>query len=85
MAQMNKKDLLLNIQAVGILAIDLHLFLDTHPEDVAALEEYTKVNAYYRHLKNEYEKHYGPLTSSGTTSFSDQQKWVNDPWPWKRQ
>jgi len=82
---MNKKDLLLNIQAVDILAIDLHLFLDTHPGDAEALAEYKKVNAYYSQLKSEYEKNYGPLTSSATKSAIDQERWINDPWPWKRQ
>lgn len=85
MSQMNKKELLLNIQAIGILAIDLHLFLDTHPGDAEALEEYLKVNEYYKHLKNDYEKRFGPLTSSGTKNSDDQLKWISDPWPWKRQ
>ena len=40
---MNEKQLLTQIQAVSLIAIDLHLFLDTHPNDTKALQDYEKV------------------------------------------
>ncbi|MDO5795264.1 MAG: spore coat protein CotJB, partial [Turicibacter sp.] len=37
---MNEKKLLTQIQAVSLMAVDLHLFLDTHPNDTEALKDY---------------------------------------------
>ena len=37
---MNEKQLLTQIQAVSLIAIDLNLFLDTHPNDTKALKDY---------------------------------------------
>ena len=37
---MNQKQLLRQIQAVSLMAVDLHLFLDTHPNDTQALKDY---------------------------------------------
>ena len=34
---MNKKQFLLQLQAVNLIAVDLHLFLDTHPDNKEAL------------------------------------------------
>ena len=61
-------------------AWELHLFLDTHPDNAEALrkqQEYTeKTNA----LIAEYEANYGPLRTSGDM---DRWAWVNDPWTWE--
>lgn len=62
-------------------AWELHLFLDTHPDNTEALmkqQDYTeKANV----LIAEYEANYGPLRTSGTQT--DRWAWVNDPWPWE--
>ena len=60
---MNEKQLLTQIQAVSLIAIDLHLFLDTHPNDTKALQDYEKVSKQFQTLKDQYEKQYGPLVS----------------------
>ena len=39
---MNKKQFLLQLQAVNLMAVDLHLFLDTHPDNKEALNDYAK-------------------------------------------
>ena len=69
---MNKKQFLLQLQAVNLIAVDLHLFLDKHPDNKEALNDYEKVS-----------KQYGPLVSFGYSSSVEHYKWVDEPWPWQ--
>lgn len=59
---------------------ELHIFLDTHPNDCRTaqkLEEYRKITA---DLVAKYEATYGPMhLTSATSSRWD---WVSNPWPW---
>ncbi len=80
---MNEKQLLTQIQAVSLMAVDLHLFLDTHPGDQRALQDYAQVSKQYQALKNQYEQQYGPLVSFGHQSATDHNEWINKPWPWQ--
>ena len=65
---MNKKQFLLQLQAVNLIAVDLHLFLDTHPDNKEALNDYEKVSKQYQSLKQQYEQQFGPLVSFGYSS-----------------
>ncbi len=60
---------------------ELHIFLDTHPNDFKAaqkLEEYRKTAA---ELTAKYEAAYGPLNQ--TSSTASRWAWVAGPWPWE--
>lgn len=80
---MNQEQLLTQIQAVSLIAIDLHLFLDTHPNDSQVLEDFQKVSKQFQDLKNQYETQYGPLLGFGHTSSFAHYNWINEPWPWQ--
>ena len=61
---------------------ELHLFLDTHPNNCDAarrLEEYRQRLA---RMVKEYEEKFGPMgeLSSQTSRWA----WINGPWPWER-
>lgn len=79
----DRQALMRNIQAIGLSMYDLHLFLDTHPEDRTALELYKRYRAKYDALVGEYERQYGPLTAGSEASTRDGWRWVEDPWPWE--
>ena len=81
---MNKEQLIRKLQAVGLMAVDLQLFLDTHPKNQEALEDYEQVTKQYEKLRAEYEYQYGPLTNFGYMTSFDHDSWVNDPWPWEQ-
>ena len=81
---MNKEQLLRKIQAIGLMAVDLQLFLDIHPKNQEALDDYKQVTKQYQKLRAEYEYQYGPLTNFGYMTSFDQYSWVNDPWPWEQ-
>lgn len=65
--------------AVQFAMWELHLYLDTHPEDIGALRMYNKYEEKYKLLKHEYESKYGPLFSNEGTPGVE---WLKNPWPW---
>lgn len=77
---MNRDELLMKISQYAFAAWELHIYLDTHPSDIAAMMRLKNYQKKAEEYKTEYEKKYGPLTvksGSGET-------WLNDPWPWER-
>lgn len=80
---MNEKKLLTQIQAVSLMAVDLHLFLDTHPNDTEALKDYAKIAKQYQALEQQYEQQFGPVHNFGEASSFDNYNWTAEPWPWQ--
>ena len=80
---MDDKQVLLNrIQICDFVLTEVNLYLDTHPNDKAALDYYKK----HLDMRNEahalYVKKYGPLTS-GDYDGGPTWNWVDGPWPWQ--
>ncbi len=78
---MDRDKLLKELTELDFMATDLQLYLDTHPNDMNALEKFNFISNESKKAKAQYEKKYGPLTSS-SESFQ-KWDWVNDPWPWQ--
>ena len=59
---------------------ELHLFLDSHPNNCDAAkmldDNRTKLTA----LTEQYESTYGPINETPATA--SRWAWVSDPWPW---
>ncbi len=70
-----------NVQQHQFAVIDAALFLDTHPDNAAALNYFQHMQELCRQAEQEYETHFGPLTHS--YSFGDRWNWVDGPWPWE--
>ncbi|NSW90655.1 MAG: spore coat protein CotJB [Firmicutes bacterium] len=81
---LNKQALLKKIMALDFMAVDLQLYLDTHPCDRNALMKYNSIVSQARMLRQTYENMYGPLCSYRSVSKYPWQ-WINDPWPWNYQ
>jgi spore coat protein JB len=79
---MNDRECLLKkLSAVQFSMWELHVYLDTHPNDKAAFEKQEMYREKYQRLLDEYESKYGPLKASsvdGSCNWS----WVCNPWPW---
>ena len=58
--------------AVPFLLWELHLYLDTHPDDAEAI-------AAYRQLLPDDD----PETAAGAESGETRFHWVDGPWPWE--
>ncbi len=75
--------LLEKLQVIDFVLVELTLYLDTHPNDHAAIKQFNEVAQYRRQIKEEVEQYYGPLQQFGN-SFSDYPwNWSEGPWPWQ--
>ncbi len=73
-----KRKYLYAVQMADFAVNDTRLFLDTHPNDEAALAAMKCYRKKAAIAREEYEKRFGPLTifSEGCG------EWTADPWPW---
>ncbi|WP_428844934.1 spore coat protein CotJB [Calderihabitans maritimus] len=71
------------IQELEFVAVDLSLYLDTHPEDNRALEHYNRVTEQLNLRKREYEQIFGPLAVYGFSPSQYPWRWIEEPWPWE--
>ena len=79
----NRLSLLRQVMELEFTAIELNLFLDTHPQNQEALRDIKAVNEKLRRLMDEYEKLYGPLLPFSTNVGEDCWNWIDEPWPWE--
>lgn len=76
-------ELLHKLQAADFVLVELTLFLDTHPGDAPAVEQFNQFAQHRQHLANEYENKYGPLLQFGHSYSRFPWDWKNSPWPWQ--
>jgi spore coat protein JB len=81
---MNRAGLLHQITLLDFMAVDLQLFLNTHPQNTEALQMYNDCVANSDDARRQYEKTFGPL-SGYRSSNPDGWQWMNEPWPWQLQ
>ena len=62
---------------------ELHLFLDTHPNNKEAARRLEEYQARAQRLGKEYEEKFGPLGE--TTQDTSRWAWISDPWPWEKE
>lgn len=77
-----QSSLLKSVGVVGFNLYDLHLFLNTHPDDPSAIALYNNYRQKYLILTAEYERKYGPLTAINGVS-DNKWVWIKGPWPWE--
>jgi len=76
--------LLIKIQMLQFAAVELNLYLDTHPNDQQALAQYNQIHSELMNCVSQYEKYYGPLLNFGfSPAKQNQWLWAELPWPWE--
>lgn len=82
--------LLRELQELEFALVELNLYLDTHPDDEAALRTFSKLSNRYAEARRAYEEQAGPLVNFGhsdpcrqTGPSRDPWRWIEDPWPWE--
>ena len=78
----DRKKLLKELMEYDFTLQELILFLDTHPNDCAALDMYHDIQAKCEQAKARYEQYFGALCSSKVKD-TDQWTWTRGPWPWE--
>jgi len=77
-------EMLVKIQEMEFIAIELNLYLDTHPCDREAINDYNCAVEESRKLAQKYEAEFGPLYNFGlSANCEDSWQWINSPWPWE--
>ncbi len=74
---------LLRIMELEFAAVELNLFLDTHPDEQRALADYNAVAQELGRVKAAYEARYGPLLNFGQSASPGAWRWIEQPWPWE--
>lgn len=82
---MNEQNALMRkIRSTDFAMWELHIFLDSHPDDADALALMNKYSIKRAALVAEYEKLYGPMDMRNVTT-GNRWQWINNPWPWELQ
>ena len=81
---MNRDELLNELMQLDFMAVDIALYLNTHPTDTEMIEQYNKIIRAADVVRSKYEDMYGPLCSFRSISADDKFDWTNDPWPWQK-
>ncbi|KYZ75837.1 spore coat protein CotJB [Anaerosporomusa subterranea] len=75
--------MLMKIQEMQFVSIELQLYLDTHPCDQDALNDYRcAVEALHKYIM-EYETEFGSLIALSPHYTGDNWDWAEGPWPWE--
>lgn len=83
MDNLKRNELLRKIQELEFAAVDLNLFLDTHPTNQPALSDYNAITEELKRLKKIYETNFGPLSNFGNSPSQYPWRWIDEPWPWE--
>lgn len=70
-----------SLQTLAFAIQELALYLDTHPQDKKALEQYRQQQNQYHEAVMEYGQKCGPMTHFMPVN-DDAYSWISDPWPW---
>ncbi|RDU36318.1 spore coat protein CotJB [Neobacillus piezotolerans] len=71
------------LQAVDFVLVELTLYLDTHPTDQEAIQQFNHYAKERKKLKKLYESQYGPLMQYGNSFSGYPWNWDDAPWPWQ--
>ena len=80
---MEREEVLKNLTALDFMAVDMALYLDTHPHDREGIAIYNEILREVDNIRSIYEKKFGPLCSYRSVSNCEHFKWVDNPWPWQ--
>ena len=85
MGMINQKELpvtpLTELQTMSFAINELALYLDTHKDDMEALEMYRTYQKMYAEGRKKYENECGPLNHLSVSGES--YRWLDEPWPWE--
>lgn len=79
----NEKAMIMkNIYELGFALVETMLYLDTHPDDEAAIEYYAEIKDKYVQFMKKYSDYYGPLSMEYMVN-DNYWMWVATPMPWE--
>ncbi|MBR3267475.1 MAG: spore coat protein CotJB [Oscillospiraceae bacterium] len=82
---MGKAELMNLTQSRAFAMRDLALYLDTHPTDSNALNQFLESKRDYEKYAKIYSERYGALSMSRVCEENGWPSWSNTPWPWEKE
>lgn len=76
-------ELLTPLQETDFALVELTLYLDTHPNDLQALEQFNQLSHRRHEQAALFEQEFGPLLGFGHSYSRYPWQWVEPPWPWQ--
>ena len=76
------RGLMQNIYELGFVLTEVNLYLDTHPDDLEAIEYYAQIKDKYCDYMTQYADYYGPLDKLHISN-DNYWMWVATPMPWE--
>jgi spore coat protein JB len=71
------------LQAVDFVLVELTLYLDTHPDDLEAINQFNHYAKERKRIKKMFESQFGPLLQFGNSYSGFPWNWKDAPWPWQ--
>lgn len=71
------------LQQLDFALVELTLFLDTHPNDLPALQQFNQLAQQRQQCAHQFEQQYGPLLQFGHSYSKFPWQWSQAPWPWQ--
>lgn len=76
--------MIVKVQEMEFVALELNLYLDTHPCDKNALNDFNCAVEILKKYKQAYEQEFGPLVNFGMGGYAlETWQWADSPWPWE--
>ncbi|MDF1507691.1 spore coat protein CotJB [Robertmurraya sp. DFI.2.37] len=76
-------ELMEQLQAVDFVLVELSLYLDTHNNDLEAINQFNHYVKERKKLRKAVEAVYGPLMQFGHSYSGQPWDWDDSPWPWQ--
>lgn len=77
----DQERLMRQLSAYKFSSWELHVFLDTHPNNCDAAKKLKEVDKKIAELTEQYEAAYGPI--SERSDNTNRWAWITGPWPWE--
>lgn len=79
-----QRQMLMKVKEMQFVALELNLYLDTHPCDQDALNDFNCATEMVQKYKHAYESEFGPLLNFGMGGYAESPwQWAESPWPWE--
>jgi spore coat protein JB len=71
------------LQSLDFVLVELSLYLDTHKDDMNAIQQFNEYTGRRWQVASEFEANYGPLLQFGHSYTGFPWQWTDSPWPWQ--
>ncbi|QJC53088.1 spore coat protein CotJB [Paenibacillus albicereus] len=71
------------LQVLDFALVELNLYLNTHPGDLQAIQQFNQLAQKRQAVAQQFELQYGPLVHFGHSYSRYPWQWNEMPWPWQ--